>query len=176
MAVAALRRGLLVAYPTEAVYGIGCDPHNPMALRQLLHVKARDAGKGFIVIAAERAQLRGLVRWLRPEQMRAVYAGWPGPNTWILPAAPAVHPLLSGGRPTVAVRVTAHALAAALCRAFGAAIVSTSANVSGRPPLRSARAVRRRFGHRVAVVLEGPLGGQAAVSTVRDARTGKRLR
>ena len=108
--------------------------------------------------------------------MRRVRESWPGPVTWVLPARAGLDPLLTGGRGSVALRVTAHPVAAALCRAFGGALVSTSANLSGRPPARSAVAVRRALGARVDAVVPGRVGGAGGPSTIRDAITGRTLR
>src|SRR5690606_18467945 len=103
-------------------------------------------------------------------------ASWPGPHTWVLPAHPAAPPLVTGGRRTVAVRLTAHPVARALCRSAGSALVSTSANTSGRPPLRSVAAVRRALGARLDDIVPGPLGGLAAPTRIRDGMTGRVLR
>lgn len=171
-----LHRGRVVGYPTEAVFGLGCDPHNPLALAALLEIKQRDPRKGLIVIASAVKQLRGLVRMLDDRHMQPVYASWPGPVTWIMPAAPSTPKLLSGGRSTVAVRVTAHPVARTLCDAFGGAIVSTSANRSGAPPIRAAHDLRRRFGARLAMILDGDVDHSRSVSTIVDARSGRVLR
>ena len=176
MAARVLRAGGVVAYPTEGVYGLGCDPLDPEAVRRILRLKGRPAHKGFILLAADYAQLRpfllppgkGLGRQLRKD--------WPGPVTWVLPAAPGVPAWLTGGRDTLAVRVTAHPLAAALCRTFGRALVSTSANRSGAAPSRSALAVLRLFGEGVDMILHGPLGGLRGPTPIRDGTSGGLLR
>ena len=175
-AVHALRQGLLVAYPTEAVYGLGCDPCNEDALRRLLAVKRRAKGKGLIVIAATMAQAMCFAAPLDEASLHRLAASWPGPNTWIVPAARNLSPLLTGGRDTVAIRVSAHPLVCALCQRFGSAVVSTSANVSGRVAARSVASVRRQLGRQVAVVLGGPLGGATRPSTIRDVRSGNTVR
>lgn len=171
-----LRRGGVVAYPTEGVYGLGCDPLDAGAAERLAALKGRPRGKGLIVIAAHLDSLRPLLAPLPPDVERRVGAAWPGPVTWVLPAAPGTPAWLTGGRPGLAVRVTAHPLAAALCRAVGGPIVSTSANRSGRRPARTALAVRRAFGAAVDVVLSGPLGGSAGPSEIRDAASGRVVR
>jgi L-threonylcarbamoyladenylate synthase len=96
--------------------------------------------------------------------------------TWVLPARADVSPLLRGDHDTLAVRVTAHPLAGALCRAFGGPIVSTSANVSTEPAARSADEVRARFGTSVDFVLDGAVGALQRPTEIRDARTGETLR
>ncbi len=171
-----LRAGGVLAYPTEAVFGLGCLPHHRAALRRVVDVKRRSERKGLILVAATVEQALRYAEPLDEARMRAVRATWPGPVTWVLPARAGVDPLITGGRDSVAVRVTAHPVAAALCRAVGDALVSTSANLSGRPPARGALAVRRSLGPRVDAVVPGRVGGAASPSTIRDAASGRILR
>lgn len=174
-AARAIRRGAVIAYPTEAVYGLGCNPLDGAAVRRLLAIKGRDVRKGVILIAADFEQLRPYLAPLSGEQLDRVTADWPGPVTWVLPAAPDLPAWLSGGRDTVAVRVTAHPLAADLCRAAGMPLVSTSANPSGRPPARTALQVRLRCPG-VDRVLAGATGGRRRPTEIRDLASGRRLR
>ncbi|HEY5719640.1 MAG TPA: Sua5/YciO/YrdC/YwlC family protein, partial [Gammaproteobacteria bacterium] len=111
-AARAVRRGGVIAYPTEAVYGLGCDPLDAVAVFELLELKGRPVGKGLILIAADFAHLRPFVDEVGPAAMAAVHASWPGPHTWLLPARAATPPWLSGDFDTLAVRVTAHPVAA----------------------------------------------------------------
>ena len=171
-----LRAGGVVAYPTEAVYGLGCDPFNEHAALRLLAIKERAIHKGLILIAAHHDQLKPLLQPQPDDTMAPVLATWPGPNTWILPADPRVPVWLTGGGGGIAVRVTAHPLAARLCTLFGGPLVSTSANTSGRPPARSALQARRAIGSRVDYFLTGATGGAARPSEIRDARDGRLLR
>jgi L-threonylcarbamoyladenylate synthase len=171
-----VRHGGLVAYPTEAVYGLGCDPMNGTAVLRLLELKARPEGKGLILIAADWSQLQPYVRSLDQERMTAIHATWPGPVTWLLPARPETPRWLTGDHATLAVRVTAHPLAAALCRRCGGPLVSTSANRAARPAARTALAVRRTLGARIDYLLVGPCGGNLRPSSIRDGQTGAVLR
>jgi L-threonylcarbamoyladenylate synthase len=175
-AVHILRAGGLVAYPTEAVYGLGCDPFDEQAVLRLLAIKGRALDKGLILIAAALEQLETLLLPQPPAIMAPVLESWPGPRTWLLPAAPSVPVWLTGGSERIAVRITAHPLAACLCREFGAALVSTSANLSGRPAARSALQARRMLGTRVDYFLTGATGGAARPSEIRDATDGRVLR
>ncbi len=175
-AVRTLRAGGIVAYPTEADYGLGCDPFNEHAVLRLLAIKGRAVDKGLILIAADHDQLEPLLLPCRDATLAPVLESWPGPSTWILPAHPRVPVWLTGGSGGIAVRVTAHPLAASLCRRFGGALISTSANRSGRPPARSALGARRALGSRVDYFLTGPTGGAARPSEIRDARDGRLLR
>ena len=171
-----LHSGGVVAYPTEAVYGLGCDPCNEQAIARLLRLKRRAPDKGLILIAADYEQLRPFVLDLEPERMASILASWPGPNTWLLPVREETSPLLTGRFDTLAVRVTAHPVAAGLCRAWGGALVSTSANRSGGEPVRDADAARKLFGADIDTVVEGAVGGRERPTPIRDARTGQTLR
>jgi L-threonylcarbamoyladenylate synthase len=174
-AAQALAAGGVVAYPTEAVYGIGCDPWSDRGLRRIMRLKRRASSKGLIVIAAAPRDLEGLVIFPDPEVEGRVLATWPGPVTWVLPACPGLPYRLTGGRRSLAVRVTADPVAAALCRRAGP-LVSTSANPSGCIPARSAAEVRRYFRAGLDFIVPGVLGGGGSVSEIRDALTGAVLR
>ena len=175
-AASALRAGGIVAYPTEAVYGLGCDPRDTRALNRLLEIKQRDPHKGFIMIGASFDQLEPYLAALDDNTRARILPTWPGPVTWLLPARDDVSPLLRGAHHTLAVRVTAHPLAAALCRAFGGALVSTSANRSNASPARTAEQVRAQLGADLDYLLEGAVGNAANPTEIRDAATGALLR
>jgi L-threonylcarbamoyladenylate synthase len=172
-AAQACARGGIVAYPTEGIYGLGCSPRSAGALRRLLWLKGRRPGKGFIVIAASIRQLRDYVRLPAGARGALIRASWPGPATWVLPVRKGISPWLTGGRGTLAVRVTAHPPARALCRLAGP-LVSTSANRSGRPPAIDPATLRQRLF--VDYLLRGPLGGHGGPTEIRDGRTGRILR
>jgi L-threonylcarbamoyladenylate synthase len=168
--------GGVIAYPTEAVFGLGCLANDRAAILRVLAIKQRSWRKGLLVIGSDLAQLERLVV-LPPEPRRSeIVASWPGPVTWVLPAQPHVLRWLSGGRGTLGVRLTDHPVAARLCARVGQAIVSTSANVSHRPPPRAARLVRRTLGAAVDYVLAGDVGGLANPTMIKDGRTGRILR
>jgi len=167
-----LRQGGIVAYATEYCFGLGCDPRNRDAVLRLLRLKRRSIGKGLIVLAAGVAQLAPYVA----EVPAAVAATWPGPHTWLLPVKPGVPGWLTGRHPQIAVRVTAHPQAAALCRAAGMAIISTSANHAGEAPARTDREVARRFGRLVDFILPGSVGEARAPTPIRDAASGRLVR
>ena len=176
VAAHAVRRGGVVAYPTEAVWGLGCDPANALAVVRLLALKGRDPAQGFIVLAATEDHLAGLLAPLPSDAEARMRASWPGPVTWVVPAAPHVPEWLTGGRDTLAVRITAHPVAAALCRAAGGPLVSTSANRSGARPARSATEVRLQFGRRIDALLPGPRGELDRPTPIREAVSGRYLR
>lgn len=169
-----LKRGGVIAYPTESCYGLGCDPMNRGAVEKILKLKGRGAAKGLILIAANRRQLQP---YATKASIEAAWqkGRWPGPVTWVLPAAKTCPEWLTGGRGTVAVRITAHAGAASLCEEAGMALVSTSANRSGHKPAKTWRQCRRLFGERVRVV-QGRIGARKRPSTLIDFASGKVLR
>lgn len=169
-----LKHGGVIAYPTESCYGLGCDPMNRRAVEKIMQLKGRGAAKGLILIASSRHQLRPFASNASIEA--AWNRGlWPGPVTWVLPASSTCPPWLTGGRGTVAVRITAHLPAAELCRQVGMALVSTSANRSGNKPAKTWQQCRRIFGTRVKV-LKGRIGVRKRPSTLIDFASGKVLR
>lgn len=178
VAVSALRRGGVIAYPTEAVWGLGCDPFDENAVMRLLSLKQREVGKGLILIAADTGQLDGLVDWEKlPGARRAeVLASWPGPHTWVVPATARVPRWITGDHEGVAVRVSAHPPVVALCRAFGGALVSTSANTAGAPPPRSLSEGEPALFADLDGILSGATGGLERPTPIRDARSGAGLR
>ncbi|GAB3790833.1 L-threonylcarbamoyladenylate synthase [Dyella agri] len=173
-----LRAGGVLAYPTEAVYGLGCDPHDQAAFAKIFALKQRPATQGVLLIAADFAQVERYIDFERvPEAVLAqVRASWPGPHTWIFPRSAAVPDWVAGAHAGIALRVTAHEPVVALCRAFGGALVSTSANPHGEPPARSAATVQDYFGEVLDGVLDAPLGTQASPTTIRDALSGAIIR
>lgn len=177
-AATALRNGGVVAYPTEGVYGLGCDPHDEDAVRHLFALKQRPSEQGVLLIAADIEQILPWVeRSAVPDTvMRSVYATWPGPHTWIFPPSPEVPDWVRGAHAGIALRVTAHAPAAALARAFGGAIVSTSANPHGYAPASDAARVAQLFPAGLAAIVDAPLGGLNQPTPIRDAVSGATIR
>lgn len=174
-ALAALRAGGVIAYPTEGVWGLGCDPFNAGAVRRLLDLKQRSEAKGLIMIAASIGQIDSWLAGLDAHQKAAVEATWPGPYTWIVPAATAPQ-WLRGEHDSLAVRVSDHAGVRLLCEAWGGPLVSTSANRSGQPALLDEESVRREFGAVLDAIVPGPLGADPRPSEIRDALSGVVLR
>ena len=176
-----LRAGGVVAYPTEGVYGLGCDPDNISALQALIDIKRRDRAKGLIVIGADAAHLLPYIEASNHEARQRLLAALNTTTgaraiTWVVPASARCQPLLTGGRNTLAVRVTRHPTAARLCQAFGGALESTSANTSGQAPIRRPALLIRHFRHRVDAVLPRANGNQRGVSRIIDFTSGQVLR
>lgn len=174
-AVDALARGGVIACPTEAVWGLSCDPLNRGACERLLALKRRDWAKGLILVAADFEDLPFFVELPSNNAMKRATATWPGPATWVFPAAEDAPWWLTGDHDSIAVRVTAHPLLRTLCREFGP-LVSTSANRSGREPARSISEVRLQFRDDLDAIVPGSLGGLAKPTTIRDVQTGHILR
>jgi len=171
-----LRGGGLVAHATEAVFGLACDPLNAHALDRLMQLKSRPQSKGLILIGGHSEHLLCYASALPQECLQAVLACWPGPVSWVLPARAGLDPRLTGGRQSIALRFTAHAQAARLCRYYGGALISTSANLSGHKPAVTELGVRRRFRQYIDYILPGRVGGQRQPSQIRDAVSGRILR
>jgi L-threonylcarbamoyladenylate synthase len=169
-AAALLQCGGVLAYPTEAVYGLGCDPHDHAAFGRLFALKQRPPSQGVLLIAASFEQVARYIDTdaVPPAAMARARESWPGPHTWIFPRSTEVPDWVAGGHAGIALRVTAHAPAVALCQAFGGALVSTSANPHGQPPARSAQMAIDYFGTALDGVLDAPLGGRTNPTPIRD--------
>ncbi|KEY91320.1 tRNA threonylcarbamoyladenosine biosynthesis protein [Candidatus Photodesmus blepharus] len=178
LALMALQKGEIIAYPTEGVFGLGCDPDNFQAIRKLLRLKQRPIEKGLILVAASYQQLLPYINesQLNQEQLKQIYDSWPGPVTWVMPPSILVSTYLSGKFSSIAVRVTDHPVAQIMCYVFGKPLVSTSANLSGESPCTSSSEVKRQFGDKSVTILEGKVGNPGKITTIRDAKTAKILR
>lgn len=174
-AVSALAAGEVIAYPTEAVWGLGCDPFNREAVEEILELKQRPEDKGLILVASHIGQFAPILAGLGETQRAQLEATWPGPTTWLVPHNKWIPAWISGRFDTVAVRVSAHPIVRALCDGFGGPLVSTSANPQGLAPARNSLRVRLYFGPRVRIV-PGPVGSQKNPSEIRDLRDGKIVR
>ena len=176
--VDALHNGDVIAYPTEGVFGVGCDPDNAMAINKLLQVKNRSVDKGLILIAASYQQVLPYIdeSKLTKKQLDEIKTTWPGPVTWVMPVSTKTSKLVTGKFDSVAVRVTDHPLVQHLCRVFDKPITSTSANLSGMPPCMTTPEVQHQLGQSGVVILSGKTGGRDKPSEIRDAVSGKVLR
>jgi len=170
-----LRAGGVLAYPTEAVFGLGCDPDNLTAFEKIFTLKQRPPEQGVLLIAASFEQIEDWIEAPHDAIARA-QATWPGPYTWIFPRSRRVPEWVAGGHSGIALRVTAHETAAALCQAFGGPIVSTSANIHGQPPARSAEECEAMFGSALDGILNGETGGLSRPTPIADAVTGAIIR
>ncbi|MFW5444072.1 MAG: L-threonylcarbamoyladenylate synthase, partial [Methylococcaceae bacterium] len=157
LAIEKIDAGEVIAYPTEAVYGLGCDPLNQEAVYKLLAIKKRTVEKGLILIASSLSQLEPYLE-LNDEITSRIQASWPGPVTWIIPAQPWVPNWLTGAHSSLAVRVTAHPIAQQLCEENMGPLVSTSANTSSYPPATQSWMVSKNLGHRKIFLVPGQVG------------------
>ncbi len=169
--------GSVIAYPTEAVWGLGCDPKNRTAVHRILQIKQREESKGLILVAANQAQISELLVGLSDRQRDLLDRSWPGPITWLIPDPKNLIPeWIKGEHQSVAIRVSAHPVVIALCESFGGPIVSTSANRAGEPEIRSGLIIEEQFSFTIDAIVEGELGQSQQPSEIRDLTTGARLR
>ena len=171
-----LPSGGIIAYPTEAVFGLGCDPYNEAAVLRLLQIKQRSVRKGIILVAASIEQLNPYTEQLTDAERHTLAASWPGPVTWLIPNTGAAPDWITGQYDSLAVRVSDHPTVQALCSLLGGAIVSTSANISNTPPARWQWNVRKRFRTQVDWIVSGKLGGRSRPTAIKDLRTGVTIR
>ncbi|MFC3114602.1 Sua5/YciO/YrdC/YwlC family protein [Cellvibrio fontiphilus] len=171
-----MRLGGVVAYPTEAVWGLGCNPFDELAVTELLALKDRPVQKGLILLAANIHMFDPFIDHLNDLQRQKLKNTWPGPVTWLVPNNGLVPYWISGNFTSVALRVTDHPVAAGLSRAFGGPIVSTSCNPQGREPARDAHQVHRYFGNQLAAITTGTVGKRKNPSEIRDLLTGDVVR
>ena len=170
-----LRRGGLIAYPTEYCYGLGCDPDNRRAVLRILKLKQRPQRKGLILIASSYCQVARYLQPLTPEQQQRLKDAGAQAITYLMPAKPSCPRWLRGAHDTLAVRLTAHPIARQLCSSTNSALVSTSANRSGQRPARTYAQCRRLFGSNV-WVLPGRVGKYRKPSTITAWADGKIIR
>jgi L-threonylcarbamoyladenylate synthase len=166
----------VIAYPTEAVYGLGCDPGNKAAVQRILSLKKRGPEAGLILIADRFERFLPYILMPHPEIAKPALDSWPGPITWLFPRAVHVPDWLAGQHPTIAVRVSAHPICAALCEQFEGAVVSTSANFHSGLPATQISQLHDYFGDRIDGIVEGELGGSTNPSEIRDLLSGKVIR
>ena len=175
-AVRRVAAGGIIAYPTETIYGLGCDPFNGAAVLRLLALKQRDIEQGLILIASHFRQVEYLLAALPLATRKRVMYPCSRPVTWLLPCRPAVPYWIRGNHDTLAVRITTHPVATSLCNRLGSPLVSTSANIHGRPAATGPLSVHKAFHGRLDYVLHDPAGATNHPSEIRDGMTGAILR
>ncbi|GGD72089.1 Sua5/YciO/YrdC/YwlC family protein [Lacimicrobium alkaliphilum] len=173
----AFSEGKLLAYPTEAVFGLGCDPDNQYAVMSLLALKQRPLERGLILVAKTYSQLLPYVKdsAIPLDRRTGIISSWPGPVTWLLPKSDSAPDWITGGNDMIAVRVSAHPVVAQLCELFDKPLVSTSANLTGQRPVTEASEIVHTFADKVLLV-PGELGGSLKPSEIRHGLTGKIIR
>ncbi|MCK5820131.1 MAG: Sua5/YciO/YrdC/YwlC family protein [Psychromonas sp.] len=179
-ALAILNNQGVIAYPTESVFGLGCDPDCDIAIQKILDLKQRAVSKGLILIANSMAQLTAYADFstLNEMQLTAIKNSWPGNVTWILPCKKKTSPLISGNFNSVAVRVSLHPFVKQLCKAFAKPIISTSANLNGKDACINAQQVSSMFAQNKLLdkVIDVPVLGDPLPSKIINALSQKQLR
>jgi L-threonylcarbamoyladenylate synthase len=179
LAVEALQKGSVIAYPTEAVYGLGCDPKNLSAVKKILELKRRDKEKGLILIASSFDQFKNYIQPLEKKVEAKLLNSWKdnaSAITWLVPVKKEVSEYLKGQFDTLAVRVSNHPRVKELCEKFGGAIISTSANIATQEAARTAEQVKQIFNNKIDFIVEGETNINAQPSEIRDALTDKIIR
>ncbi|UAA38822.1 Sua5/YciO/YrdC/YwlC family protein [Paraneptunicella aestuarii] len=174
---ALFHQGQVFAYPTEAVFGLGCDPLNEQAVNRLLELKQRPVEKGLILVADtwERVADYVDIQQLSESQLKDVLATWPGFITWLLPRSDKAPEWITGGSPLIAIRVSAHPVVQAICASVQSTLVSTSANLTGQDAIKNRQQLEQVFQDKV-VYIDGELGGAEKPSQIRNALDGQIIR
>ncbi len=164
-----LKQQQVVAYPTEAVFGLGCDPRSESAVKKLLILKQRPVEKGLILVAHKLELLLPFIntQQLHDQHWDLITAHYDHPITWVVPANQDTPKFITGQFSSLAVRLCTHPAVAQICEQTGFAITSTSANLSGHPPCKTAQEVRSQFG-KFFPALDMPVGNAINPSEIRD--------
>ncbi|GAB3001476.1 L-threonylcarbamoyladenylate synthase type 1 TsaC [Psychrosphaera aestuarii] len=176
--IEALQQGCLIVYPTEAVWGIGCDPDNEDAVMKLLEAKQRPVEKGLILVAQNLSQCHDYFDFDKVpiEKRPEIFSSWPGPVTWLLPAKASAPKWITGGSDMIAIRISAHPTIQRICRTFNKPIVSTSANRTTEPVCKNLAEAIKVFGSQVAIYVDEALGGSEKPSVIKHSITGEVFR
>ncbi|MDH5433106.1 MAG: L-threonylcarbamoyladenylate synthase [Gammaproteobacteria bacterium] len=174
-AILTLAQGGVIAYPTESVYGLGCDPANQQALSKILQIKNRQPDKGLIILVSDILQAENYIQPLSDSQLEKITQTFERATTWLLPAKLGISEILTGGSDRIAVRITQHPVARSLCELSQSALVSTSCNLSGEKELINANQVRNSMGDVLDMIVDADVGGQPP-SRIIDLQSGKILR
>ena len=173
-AVQALKSGKLIIFPTETVYGLGCDPKNPRALKKMFLAKKRSFSKPFQLLIGNLRQTRHIAKKIPKNAEKLIKASWPGPLTLVVAKRNSVPDLLTAGLPTVGIRMPDHPVALALIKAFKSPLAATSANISGKKAPKTARQAVKDLKNYVEIVLDGGKTRLGTASKVVDLSSGKK--
>ena len=172
-----INQGGVIAYPTESVWGLGCNPWNKKAVNKILSLKKRNSEKGFILVGSHISQFSPLVNILPTAQKETLEDSWPGPHTWVIPDEMQWAPVWVRGRfNTVAVRVSRHPEIVSLCNALMQPIISTSANTTGKDALVDQNSVETSFSNTIDAIFSGTIGKHKKPTTIQDLFTGHTIR
>jgi L-threonylcarbamoyladenylate synthase len=172
----ALREGGVIAFPSESVFALGCDPFNHDAVTKLLQLKQRPISKGFIILAADWSQVDHLVQAIPPQALARALATWPGPVTWTFPCTDEAPEWVRGDHDSIAIRISDHPICNDLCIQSGGPIISTSANLNGQAPATDERALNLIFPEGIDCVIAGSTGERTTPTPILDVITGETYR
>lgn len=172
------QQGGIIAYPTEAVFGLGCDPDNEQAIERLLNIKNRPKAKGLILLAANFAQLQPYIDYsdFTAEERKLILSRWPDGITQLIKKQPNTSSFISGEFNTIAVRITSQPDVVALCNSVKKPIISTSANLSGQPPAKTWQEVEKNLANKVDFIIKGQTLGYSNPSRIINAISGETVR
>lgn len=180
IAVQWIKSGHVVAYPTESVYGLGCDPENLSAVRKILEIKQRSASKGLILVAADLNQITRYIKKLSNNDIAKINTASAKAITWLIPANNNISSLLTGKHnqleKKIAIRISQHPIIKALCLQLGHPIVSTSANISGQAMCRTADEVSAQLKTGIDYIIDQPCGNNSCPSEIWDLISGVQIR
>lgn len=171
-----MKHGGLIAYPTEGVWGLGCDPADQVAVARLLALKSRPVEKGLILVGSEMPHFAAYTENLGHLELQQIESSLGQAITWLVDHGGSAPEWISGGQATLAIRLTDHPVVVELCRKFGGAIVSTSANPAGEEPAVNEEQVQNYFGKLIDVIVPGATGGQNGATEIRELETGRIVR
>ena len=175
-AVEHLKKDGVIAYPTEGLYGLGCNPFSQTAVMKLLEIKKRSVRRGLILVASDFSQIRPLITPLPSYAKAQVMETWPGPVTWLFPISEHAPSWIIGDHNTIAIRISNHPVIQGLCTIFDGPIVSTSANITGYPSIRDLRSIQICFSEKIDFIVQGSMGDLKDATPIRDALTGEEIR
>lgn len=175
-AISVIQSGGIIVYPTESIYGLGCNPFKEEAVLNLLSLKKRSVKKGLILIASHVQQILPLIQPIVANDLARALKTWPGHHTWIFPKSSLTPTWVSGSFDTIAVRVSSHPIVKVLCDKLDLPLVSTSANLTNHTALKSINEIKIQFGDKIDAYINAPLGNQAKASKMTVAHSSKQLR
>jgi len=174
-AASIVSQGGVIAYPTEAVYGLGCSAYCQDAVEKILRLKFRKPHKGLILVGYDIGQFNNWIDIKRVQNSTEIMNSWPGPVTWIIPVSRKAPTWITGNHPGIAIRISAHPVVRSLTKHAGI-LVSTSANPSMRKPARTSLQVRNYFGKSIEYIIPGTTDKNNNPTEIRDAITGQIIR
>ena len=168
--------GGIIAYPTESIYGLGCNPFDERAVKNLLLLKKRNVNKGLILIASHVRQVLPLIKPIDSNDLARALKTWPGHHTWIFPKSNLVPGWISGQYDSIAIRVSNHPVVIQLCQKLNSPLVSTSANISKQGELNSIKDIKSVFGDKIGFYVNASTGKEVNPSTIHDAHSNTIIR